>query len=127
MVEALETIVDEGRKPVRLQTDKGKEFYNTTVQTWLKQQGIQHFSTEGDAKASVVERFNRTIKQRLYRYFTAANTLEFESHLQELVDGYNATPIEVLVWHPTKSLGKTNKLCGNGCMVNPKRRNVNLP
>ena len=51
VVEALETIVEEGRKPVRLQTDKGKEFYNTTVQTWLKQQGIQHFSTEGGKKA----------------------------------------------------------------------------
>ena len=92
VVEALETIVDEGRKPVRLQTDKGKEFYNKTVQDWFKEQGIQHFSTEGDAKASVVERFNRTIKQRLYRYFTAANTLEFDSQLQALVDGYNATP-----------------------------------
>ena len=92
VVEALETIVDEGRKPVRLQTDKGKEFYDKTVQDWFKEQGIQHFSTEGDAKASVVERFNRTIKQRLYRYFTAANTLEFDSQLQALVDGYNATP-----------------------------------
>ena len=28
---------------------------------WLDEQGVQHFSTEGDAKASVVERFNRTL------------------------------------------------------------------
>ena len=32
--------------------------------------GIRHFSTCGDTKASVVERFNRTLKQRLYRHFT---------------------------------------------------------
>ena len=74
-----------------MQTDRGKEFYNRTFQRWLEEQGIQHFSTEGDAKASVVERFNRTLKERLYRYFTAANTLKFDDVLPELVQGYNAT------------------------------------
>ena len=37
------------------------------------------------------ERFNRTLKQRMYRYFTAANTLRYEDVLQSLVRGYNAT------------------------------------
>ncbi|MCV6574198.1 MAG: transposase, partial [Cohaesibacter sp.] len=36
-----------------------------------------------------VERFNRTFKSRLYRYFTAANTLKFVNVLQALVKGYN--------------------------------------
>jgi len=38
-----------------------------------------------------VERFNRTLKERLYRYFTAANTLRFDDALPLLVEGYNAT------------------------------------
>ena len=91
IVKALESIVKQGRKPNRLQTDKDKEFYNKTVTTWLKEKDIHHFSTKGDAKASVVERFNRTLKQRLYRYFTAANTLAFVDILPDLVKGYNAT------------------------------------
>ena len=41
--------------------------------------------------ASVVERFNRTLKERLYRYFTAANTLRFDDALPDLVQGYSAT------------------------------------
>ena len=61
LVHAFEKIVKQ-RRPNRLQTDRGKEFYNRTFQRWLEEQGIQHFSTEGDAKASVVERFNRTLK-----------------------------------------------------------------
>ena len=65
--------------------------YNRTFQRWLKDQGVKHFSTEGDAKASVVERFNRTLKERLYCYFTIANTLRFDDVLPELVQGYNAT------------------------------------
>ena len=92
LVHAFDKIVNQGRRqPNRLQTDRGKEFYNRTFQRWIKDQGIQHFSTERDAKASVVERFNRTLKERLYRYFTAANTLKFDDVLPDLVQGYNAT------------------------------------
>ena len=85
LVHAFEKILKGRRHPNRLQTDRGKEFYNRTFQRWLDEQDIQHFSTEGDAKASVVERFNRTLKERLYRYFTATNTLRFDDVLPELV------------------------------------------
>lgn len=72
-----DSILRQGRKPLRLQTNKGSEFYNKTFQDYLKQKGITHFSTQSDTKASVVERFNRSIKQRLYRALTANNTLEY--------------------------------------------------
>jgi len=91
LVKAFHKILKQGRQPNRLQTDRGTEFYNLTFQRWLKDQRIPDFSTEGDAKASVVERFNRTSKERLYRYFTTANTLRFDDVLPELVQGYNAT------------------------------------
>ena len=55
----------------------------------MKQKNIHHFSTSGDTKAGVVERFNRTLKERLYRYFTIKNTLTFLPVLQDLVLGYN--------------------------------------
>ena len=48
-----------------------------------------HFSTSGDTKASVVEQFNWTLKQLLYRYFTVKNTLNLLPVLQDLVQGYN--------------------------------------
>ena len=101
------------RKTVsRLQTDKGKEFYNRSFENWTKDQGIQHFSTRGDAKASVVERFNRTLKHRLYRYFTSANTLRFDGALQDLVDGYNATPHRSIGMAPNK-LGRMKETWKN--------------
>lgn len=91
VVKAFERILKTSqRKPQNLQTDKGKEFYNGLMQQWLKKEGIYHFSTEGDAKASVVERFNRTLKGRMYRYFTAANTMKYVNVLQDLVNQYNA-------------------------------------
>lgn len=83
IVKAFTKILKEGRKPYKLQTDKGKEFYNKEMKTWLKDNDITHFSTGGDAKAAVVERFNRTLKERMYRYFTAANTLTFTDILKD--------------------------------------------
>ena len=79
----------DGCKPQTLQTDEGKEFYNQVFQNLLKQHDIHHFSTHGDAKASIVERFNRTIKSKLYKYFTAANTLNYVDVLPKLVYQYN--------------------------------------
>ena len=84
-----EKILKEGRKPINVQTDDCKEFYNKRFEALTKRKGIHHLSTSIDTKASVVERFNRTLKQRLYRYFTVKNTLNFAPVLQDLVKGYN--------------------------------------
>ena len=89
---AFRSIFKEGRKPLRLQTDDGKEFYNKTVREFLKKENVHHFSTQGDTKASVAERFNRTLKERLYRFFTAHNTHDFRQSLPAVVKGYNASP-----------------------------------
>ena len=88
---ALESILKEGRKPLRLQTDKESEFYNRSFQEYFKQKGINHFSIQSDTKASVVERFNKTIKQRLYRALTANATLKYLDFLPDLVKGYYAS------------------------------------
>ena len=77
------------RKPKRLQTDKGKEFVNSPVQQYLKQEGIEHFVTNNETKASLVERFNRTLKSRMFAYFTEMKTRKYIDILQNLVDSYN--------------------------------------
>ena len=92
VAQALATLFEtDKRSPQKLQTDDGKEFYNKHVTKVLKEHGTHHFSTAGDTKASVVERFNRTFKQRLYRYMTTYNTIKYLSALPKLVSGYNAS------------------------------------
>ena len=51
--------------PRRLHTDKGKEFFNASFANLMRHFDIQHFASDSDQKAAVVERFNRTIKTRL--------------------------------------------------------------
>ena len=49
------------------------------------------YSTENEEKSCVIERFNRTIKQKMFKYFSANNTRKFVDVLYVLVDQYNNT------------------------------------
>ena len=89
---ALDTTFSKGC-PKTLQTDQGLEFLNKSVQALLKKHGIHQLSTHNaETKASVVERFNITLKTRMWRYFTKHQTRRFIDVLQDLVQSYNNTP-----------------------------------
>ena len=76
----------------RFQSDKGIEFGNRGVQDFLSSQGIEHFTTENDdVKGSIVERFNCTLKEKLWRYFTQHKTLKYVSVLPDILASYNKT------------------------------------
>ena len=76
--------------PTTLQTDKGSAFLNRPLQWLLKEYGVHHFTTHNeDTKASIIERFNRTLKTRMWRYFTKNKTLRYEDVLQDFVRSYN--------------------------------------
>lgn len=77
------------RVPKKLQTDKGKEFFNRDFAALMESKGIHHFASQSDQKAAVVERFNRTLKSRIWTYFTAKRTYRWVDDLQRFVDGYN--------------------------------------
>ena len=57
----------DGRKPKRLQTDKGSEFLNSKVQRLLKEENIEFFTTNSEMKAIIVERYNRSLKMKMYK------------------------------------------------------------
>jgi len=66
------------RRPVWVRTDEGKEFLNTQFQTLLKREGIEfQVCRNPDGKWAVVECFNRTLRDKLHRYFTYKNTYKY--------------------------------------------------
>jgi uncharacterized membrane protein YheB (UPF0754 family) len=79
------------RKPKKIQSDKGSEFYNSVFQKLLKDNNIRMYSTDSDLKASVVERFNRTLKEKMWRYFTFSGTKKWINVLPQLIKSYNNT------------------------------------
>jgi hypothetical protein len=91
IVKAFEQILKSSkRKPRRLQTDKGTEFLNSKFQSFLKSRDIHFFTTENpETKASVVERFQRTFKGRMWKYFYRNKTLKYIDVLDKFVNAYN--------------------------------------
>ena len=78
------------RAPNTLQTDKGTEFLNRSLQKLLKEYGVHHFVTHNEeTKASIVERFNKTLKTRMWRYFTKHQSVRYVDVLQDFMRSYN--------------------------------------
>ena len=73
----------------KLWTDRGKEYYNAKLKSYLREKGIKLYSVYSPLKASLVERAQRTLKSVLYKYMTEYNTFEYLSVLPEVVKGYN--------------------------------------
>ena len=89
-VGAFEHILQSDQKPLILQTDQGKEFTNAHFQQYLKNQGIDFFTTYNEEiKACVVEQFNHTLQTKMWKYFTHNNTEVYIDVLDDLVWSYN--------------------------------------
>ena len=89
LVNGFQSILDLGRSPEKLQTDKGTEFLNHNFQSLLKENSIHFFTINSELKASVVECFNHTLNTRMWKYSTAKNTRVYVDILQDIVHGYN--------------------------------------
>jgi hypothetical protein len=80
------------RTPNMLQTDRGLEFLNAQVQEVFRKNNVHHYySLNDDIKAALVERLNRTLKSRLYRYMTHHRTNRWIDALDDVVESYNAS------------------------------------
>jgi hypothetical protein len=99
--DALQVIFKSGWRPVRLQTDKGTEFINRVFQTFLKEHDMHFFTTYNEeTKASIVVSFSRTLKTKMWKYFTHRETLTYVDVLSEMVASYDHTV------HRTIGMGK---------------------
>ena len=93
MMRALDVVFDStARRPMVIQVDKGTEFHNATVKKKLEKMGIRLFSTHNEeTKAQIVERFQRTLKGKMWRYFHHNNTYRYVDVLDDIVASYNNT------------------------------------
>lgn len=90
VAEALQSVFNEAQvTPNFIQADQGLEFYNQHVQKLLQKHSIELFSVYSEKKAAIVERFQRTLQERLYRAFTYQGNYYWLELLPQLIDSYN--------------------------------------
>lgn len=99
---AFQRILDKShRRPVNLQTDMGTEFYNHEFQTLMKTYNINHYSSFSTKKASIVERLIRTLKNKMYKYFSLKGNYKWLGvPLEITVETYNNTKHRTIGFKP---------------------------
>lgn len=99
----------EGRQPKNLQTDFGTEFYNSRFKKLTRKYSINHYSTYSNKKASIVERFIRTLKSNLYKVFHLQGNYKWiTGALSDVIHKYNNTKHRTIGISPA-SVNTTNK------------------
>ncbi|KAL3105589.1 hypothetical protein niasHT_021692 [Heterodera trifolii] len=80
MIEAFEKVFKKaGVLPNKLYSDAGLEFQaKRMIEYWKQKDIIKHIMYSPSLHAGVVERANRTLKERLYKYFSENNTLRVQ-------------------------------------------------
>ena len=77
------------RKPQKVWSDRGKEFYNQTFLHHLHEQNIQIYSTNSDLKAVFVEGFNRTLLDLIKEPMYIEGKGNWLNHLDAALQKYN--------------------------------------
>lgn len=103
VAKSLKSILDSMNHPIRnLHVDEGKEFYNASVKQLVQQYGINMYSTHSrtSMKAAIVERFNRTLKSKMWKQFSYRGTYKWVRMLPSLIDEYNNTKHRTIKMKP---------------------------
>lgn len=91
------------RRPNLLHVDRGTEFYNKNFETMLKKYNIKMYSTYSTMKACIVERFNRTLKQNMFKQFTARGKHDWIAILPDLMKEYNNSKHRTIGMSPVQA------------------------
>ena len=69
---AFQKILDSSKgKPNKIWVDQGSEFHNNVFKKWLKHSNIEMYSTLNEGKSVAAERFNRSLRNKIYKHMTA--------------------------------------------------------
>ena len=92
------------RRPSKTWVDRGRKFCNKDVHKL-----IELYSTENKEKSCVIERFNRTSKEKKFKYFSANNTRKYVDVLDLLVNLYNNSIHSSIKMTPNDASRKENE------------------
>ena len=106
---AFNEIFKSKRKPTMLWTDKGSEFISKHFKGFLSKKDIKLYHTENEEKSSIVERWNKTIKNKMWKMFTVNNNTVYWDKLDNIVNNYNNTKHSSIKMSPVEASKKKNE------------------
>ena len=89
IIQGLLQIFKEYAIPLKIFTDKGTEFRNKHAKALPKELDVLRWYSNNPGKAVMVERFNRTLKERLWVHMSDQNGYRYIDVLADVVSSYN--------------------------------------
>ena len=88
---AFKSVIEKSkRQPKKIHADDGNEFKGE-FKKYLNSKNIKLYLTYSGLKASIVERFKRTIKEKIWRYFTAKKETLYYKYFEDFFEAYNSS------------------------------------
>ena len=90
ITEVMQELIEE-TAPTIINTDLGSEFISSEFKKIITRQGIEinYIGVHEHKKIGIIDRFVRTLRQKINMYLTQYNTSKYIDVLQTIVDNYN--------------------------------------
>ncbi|HRP36788.1 MAG TPA: DDE-type integrase/transposase/recombinase, partial [Candidatus Dojkabacteria bacterium] len=107
---AVKDVVKKSKRiPEKIWVDQGSEFYNKSFKDWIQSHNITMYSTYGESKSVVVERFIRTLKDIATKYFTEHSTRDWVNNLDTFLHEYNNRKHKTIKMTPVEASKPANE------------------
>ena len=97
------------RKPLKIESDRGTEFYNNLFQNFLKLNIIYHYSRSTDKSPSIAERNIRTVRSLVKKPVFENGRADWLSELPSVIKQYNNTYHHSIKLTPIQVSKKSNE------------------
>ena len=97
------------RKPLKIESDRGSEFYSSIFQNLLRSKNIQHYSRYTDKSPSIAERVIRTVRSLLKKPVFEKGNADWLSELPPVIKQYNNTIHHSIKMTPNQASKKSNE------------------
>ena len=97
------------RKPIKIESHRGSEFYNSIFQNFLKSKNIHHYSRFTDKVPSIAERVIRTVRNLLKKPVFEKGNADWLSELTSITKQYNNTIHHSIKITPNQASKKSNE------------------
>ena len=105
-------------KPNIIWGDKGRQFDNRSMKSWIEKNDIVMYSIYSEGKSVVIERFFRTLKNKIYKYMISVSKNVYIDKLDDIFNKYNDTYHSTIKMKPADV--KSNTYVKSGKEMNNK-------